>query len=71
MRKFKINGYKFEIANKPMADNVTEQRYKYDINMFNEEKQCWWRIASCHTLTDGKEIARDHVEDLEKCINNK
>ena len=69
MRKFKINGYRFEIVNRPGADNVNEQRYKYDVKVFNEKKQYWARIASCNLLADGKVMARDYVEGLMECIN--
>ena len=56
MRKFKISGRKFEI------DDICDKCYKYQVLMFNEEKQYWVCIGKCNTLNNGKELAYDFIE---------
>ena len=60
MRKFKISGRKFEI------DDICDKCYKYQVLMFNEEKQYWVCIGKCNTLNNGKELAYDFIEREEQ-----
>lgn len=55
MRKFKIEGTKFEIA------NICDMHYKYRIDMLNENNM-WVTISKCNTLASGKEIAYDYIQ---------
>ena len=55
MRKFKIEGIKFEIA------NIWDMNYKYRVEMLNENNM-WVTIGKCNTLASGKELAYDYIE---------
>lgn len=55
MRKFKIEGIKFEIA------NIWDMHYKYRVDMLNENNM-WVTIGKCNTLASGKELAYDYIE---------
>ena len=54
MRKFKIEGIKFEIA------NICDMDYKYRVDMLDENM--WVTIGKCNTLASGKELAYDYIE---------
>ena len=54
MRKFKIEGIKFEIV------NICDMHYKYRVDMLGENM--WVTIGKCNTLASGKELAYNHVE---------
>ena len=56
MRKFKIEGIKFEIA------NICDMLYKYEVVMLDEKKNLWVTIGKCNTLASGKELAYDYIE---------
>ena len=55
MRKFKIEGIKFEIA------NIWDMHYKYRVDMLNENNM-WVTIGKCNTLASGKELAYDYIQ---------
>ena len=55
MRKFKIEGIKFEIV------NICDMYYKYRVDMLNENNM-WVTIGKCNTLASGKELAYDYIE---------
>ena len=55
MRKFKIEGIKFEIA------NICDMHYKYRVDMLNENNM-WVTIGKCNTLASGKELAYDYIQ---------
>ena len=54
MRKFKIEGIKFEIV------NICDMDYKYRVDMLNENM--WATIGKCNTLASGKELAYNYIE---------
>ena len=54
MRKFKIEGIKFEIV------NICDMHYKYRVDMLDEDM--WVTIGKCNTLASGKELAYNYVE---------
>ena len=54
MRKFKIEGMKFEIA------NICDMHYKYRVDMLDENM--WVTIGKCNTLASGKELAYNYIE---------
>ena len=54
MRKFKIEGIKFEIA------NICDTHYKYRVDMLDENM--WVTIGKCNTLASGKELAYNYIE---------
>ena len=54
MRKFKIEGIKFEIA------NICDMDYKYRVDMLDENM--WVTIGKCNTLASGKELAYNYIE---------
>ena len=54
MRKFKIEGVKFEIA------NICDMDYKYRVDMLDENM--WVTIGKCNTLASGKELAYNYIE---------
>ena len=54
MRKFKIEGVKFEIT------NICDMVYKYQVTMLKEN--AWVTIGKCNTLASGKELACDYIE---------
>ena len=54
MRKFKIEGIKFEIV------NICDVHYKYRVDMLGENM--WVTIGKCNTLASGKELAYNHIE---------
>ena len=54
MRKFKIEGIKFEIA------NICDMDYKYRVDMLDENM--WVTIGKCNTLAAGKELAYDYMQ---------
>ena len=56
MRKFKIEGIKFEIA------NICDMLYKYEVVMLDEKKNLWVTIGKCNTLASGKELAYSYIE---------
>ena len=56
MRKFKIEGIKFEIA------NICDMLYKYEVVMLDEKKNLWVTIGKCNTLASGKELAYNYIE---------
>ena len=54
MRKFKIEGIKFEIV------NICDMHYKYRVDMLGENM--WVTIGKCNTLVSGKELAYNYIE---------
>ena len=54
MRKFKIEGIKFEIV------NICDMHYKYRVDMLSENM--WVTIGKCNTLASGKELAYNYIE---------
>lgn len=68
MRKFKIGKEKFLITNVGDSSNLSEQPYKYDLNIFCEKHQVYKRVLGCSTLASGKELAIDYVYQLNLSI---
>ena len=58
MRKFKINGVRFEIG------NICDTKYKYEVYML--EENFWLGIGKCNTLAEGKEVAYDYLKRIKE-----
>ena len=54
MRKFRIEGIKFKIA------NMRDMSYKYRVDVL--DKNMWVTIGKCNTLASGKELIYNYIE---------
>ena len=54
MRKFRIEGIKFKIA------NMCDMSYKYRVDVL--DKNMWVTIGKCNTLASGKELIYNYIE---------
>lgn len=59
MRKFKVEGIKFEVVDK--FNGFGMEGPKYDVLWLNEKQGGWNRLTSANTLAEAKEKATDRV----------
>lgn len=61
-RNFKIDGVKYNVVNRFTGNcEINDFNPRYDVMKFSEYYSAWVRVASCMTISEGREIAESAV----------